>query len=265
MPDLVVEHSSILHVLPTVPCVLYARDDPGKVFQRPVEILDRKGRTGPGSCVDLTFPLRTLSPGLGSAVLQVLAGTQSGLSATQIARLASRGTRVGQVPVLNRLVEHGLVLAEPANRGFLYRLNREHVLASAIMHAVNARSTVPQRLRDTARELQPAPVHLSVFGSFARAEAGPDSDIDLLIVSPAQADPGEQWALQVQSLADRVVGWTGNRVEQVVLTVDRLAEVVVADAPVIRSWLADSIAVHGPPLSELVSMLHDPAVRTAAR
>lgn len=215
--------------------------------------------------MDLTFPLRTLSPGLDSAVLHVLAGTESGLSATQIARLASRGTRVGQVPVLNRLVEHGLVLAEPANRGFLYRLNREHVLASAVLHAVNARSTVLQRLRDTARELQPAPAHLSVFGSFARAEAGPDSDIDLLIVRSAQADPAEQWALQVQSLADRVVGWTGNRVEQVVLTVDRLAEVIVADEPIVESWLADSLAVYGPPLSELVSTLRDRAVRTAER
>lgn len=139
------------------------------------------------------------------------------------------------------------------------------MLASAVLHAFNARSTVLQRLRDTAREMQPAPAHVSAFGSFARAEAGPDSDIDLLIVRTAQADPDEQWALQVQSLADRVVGWTGNRVEQVVLTVDRLADVVVAGEPIVESWLADSIAVHGPPLSELVSTVRDAAVRTAAR
>lgn len=215
--------------------------------------------------MDLTFPLRTLSPGLDSAVLHVLAGTESGLSATQIALLASRGTRVGQVPVLKRLVEHGLVLAEPANRGFLYRLNREHVLAPAVLHAVNARSTILQRLRDAARELQPRPAHVSVFGSFARAEAGPDSDIDLLIVTSTGGDPDDQWALQAQSLADRVVGWTGNKVEHVVLTLDRLADVVAADEPIVTSWLADSLAVHGPPLSELVTTLHPRAVRTADR
>lgn len=214
----------------------------------------------------MAFPLRTLSPGLDSAVLHVLAATESGLSATQIARLASRGTRVGQVPVLNRLVEHGLVLAEPANRGFLYRLNREHVLAPAVLHAVRARSTVLQRLRDAARDLGPDLVHVSVFGSFARGQAGPASDIDLLIVrsARARADLDEQWSLQVQALADRVLAWTGNRMEYVVLTTDRLAVVVAADEPIVRSWLVDSLAVHGPPLSELVdAMTNDPVVRRA--
>ena len=131
--------------------------------------------------VDLTSPLRSIAPGLDSAVLHVLAGTESGLSASQIARLASRGTRVGQLPVLNRLVEHGLVIAEPANRGFLYRLNREHVLAEPVLMAVRARVTILQRLTQAVATLRPEPVHVSVFGSFARGEAGPDSDLDLLI------------------------------------------------------------------------------------
>ena len=73
--------------------------------------------------VDLTSPLRTLAPSLESAVLEVLAGTESGLSATAIARLAPRGSRQGQYTVLTRLVDHGLVLADPSSTGALYRLN----------------------------------------------------------------------------------------------------------------------------------------------
>ena len=117
--------------------------------------------------VDLSSPLRSISPGLDSAVLKVLARTESGLSASQIARLSSRGTRAGQHPVLNRLVEHGLVSAEVANTGFLYRLNREHVLTSAVLAAVAARQTILTRLTAAVLQMRPEPVHVCVFGSFA--------------------------------------------------------------------------------------------------
>jgi hypothetical protein len=40
-----------------------------------------------------------------------------------------------KVPILDRLVRHGLVIAEPANQGFLYRLNRDHLLAPSILQA----------------------------------------------------------------------------------------------------------------------------------
>lgn len=202
--------------------------------------------------VDLTSPLRSIAPGLDSAVLHVLAGTESGLSASQIARLASRGTRVGQLPVLNRLVEHGLVIAEPANRGFLYRLNREHVLAEPVLMAVRARVTILQRLTKAVATLRPEPVHVSVFGSFARGDAGPDSDLDLLIVTPADVAPDEDWSDQVQALADQVLAWTGNRMEQVTLTVNRLREVVAAEEPVAAAWLDEAVTVHGTPLEVLV-------------
>lgn len=79
-------------------------------------------------------------------MLEVLARTESGLSATQIARLAGRGSRAGQRDVCNRLVEHGLVLADPANRGYLYRLNRSHVLADPLLAVARSRSTILDRL-----------------------------------------------------------------------------------------------------------------------
>ena len=158
--------------------------------------------------VDLSSPLRTLSPGLDSAVLQVLAGTESGLSASQIARLAPRGSRAGQQPVLNRLVEHGFVIAEPANLGSLYRLNREHVLSGPVAAAATARVMVLARLTGAVESLRPAPLHASLFGSFARGEAGPDSDIDLLVVTLADADlEDEAWFEQLDELHRLTESW----------------------------------------------------------
>jgi predicted nucleotidyltransferase len=203
--------------------------------------------------MDLSSPLRTIAPGLGSAVLQVLAGTQSGLSASQIAHLSDRGTRVGQLPVLTRLVEHGLVIADPANRGFLYRLNRSHVLAEAILSAARARAVILDRLTEAAQVLRPAPVSVSAFGSFARGEAGPDSDLDMLIVTATDAELGDDWEQQLQKLEDQVLSWTGNRLERLVLSVDRLRAAFDRGEPVIVSWHSEAITLTGMTSAELLS------------
>jgi len=202
--------------------------------------------------MDLSSPLRSIAPGLDSAVLEVLARTESGLSATQIARLAGRGSRAGQRDVLNRLVEHGLVLAEPANRGYLYRLNRRHVLAEPLLAAANSRSTVLSRLEQASLVLQPSPLHVSLFGSFARGGAGPSSDIDMLVVPAADVADDEAWAEQMQSLADGVLTWTGNRLEHIVLTLEGLRAAADAREPIVASWLDDSITLLGPPVSLLL-------------
>lgn len=200
--------------------------------------------------VDFSSPLRSIAPGLDSAVLQVLAGTHSGLSASQIARLAPRGSRTGLLPVLDRLVVHGLVVAEPANLGHLYRLNREHVLASAVLAAVAARGAVLERLKNAVEELGPGLVHASVFGSFARADGGADSDIDLLLVT--ENDEDDAWIEQRQQLARSVLAWTGNRLETLHLPSERLAGAVRAEEPIIASLLADAVTLYGPSVDGLV-------------
>lgn len=167
---------------------------------------------------------------------------------------------MGQLPVLNRLVEHGLVIAEPANQGFLYRLNREHVLGEPILMVVRARTTILERLGEAVTVLRPQPVHVSVFGSFARHEADPTSDIDVLVVT-ADEDVGEAFDDQLELLARKVLSWTGNRLERVVLSVDRLAEVAAAGEPIVASWQEQAITVFGVPLADLLR----PRTRGSAR
>jgi predicted nucleotidyltransferase len=202
--------------------------------------------------MDLTRPLRTIAPGLDAGVLTALAGTESALSASAIARLAGYGTRNGQAPVLDRLVQHGLVLAEPGNLGHLYRLNREHVLAPAVLAAVAARSELLARLREALDALGPALTHASLFGSFARGEARPDSDIDLLVVT-ADEQP-HHWHDMLVDLGDQVRAWTGNHLETVALTQSHLARVAPQEA-VVAAWLADGVTLHGPDLADLLSSL----------
>lgn len=202
--------------------------------------------------MDLSSPLRSIAPSLDSAVLEVLAGTESGLSLAQIARLAGRGSRQGLALVLDRLVDHGLVLADPANRGHLYRLNRHHVLADAVLSAARARVTVLDRLAQAITALDPTPLHASVFGSFARREAGPGSDIDVLLVLPDEVVLDDGWQIQVRRLGDEVRSWTGNPLECLVLTEGEARRAAAADEPVVASWWTESLTLYGPPFGDLI-------------
>ena len=72
------------------------------------------------------------------------------------------------------------------------------------------------RLRDRAVDTS-----LSVFGSFARAEAEAGSDIDLLAVRGPDADP-ERWATSLTHFARRAGTLTGNPVEVIDFDLEEL-------------------------------------------
>ena len=202
--------------------------------------------------VDLAHPLTSLVPSLDSAVLEVLAGTEQGLSASRIARLAPRGTRAGQAPVLDRLVEHGVVLADPAGQGYLYRLNREHVLAPVVLVAARARVAIFERLAGAIAALDPKPLHASVFGSFARGEADSDSDIDVLVVTAHRGVP-PAWDQQVRAFEGRVLAWTGNRCHAMAFDLARVRTLARDREPIVANWLDDAVLVFGEPLLSLLS------------
>lgn len=201
--------------------------------------------------MDISSPLRSLVPSLDSAVLAVLAETESGLGVTQISRLSGRGSRPGHQLVLDRLVEHGLVLADPTNKGFTYRLNRKHLLAPAIMVAVNARRELLRRLGTAVGDMNPKPIHASVFGSFARREGTEHSDIDLFLVMPDDSESG--WDEALRTLEDLVLGWTGNRLETLIFSPRHLSTVVAAGEPVIDSLRDEALTLHGPEVEDLLS------------
>jgi len=200
--------------------------------------------------MDLSSPLRTLIPSLDSAVLEVLAGTESSMSLAQVSKLAPRGSRPGLALALDRMVEHGLVTATPANRGAMYRLNRDHILADSVLSAARARTTIFARIGEQVADMDQQPLHVSVFGSFARREAGPVSDIDLLFVLPDP--PDDEWFEQVGRLGEQVQAWTGNPMAYLVFSLADLAGVVDRQEPIVESWLADCVTVHGPPIESVI-------------
>ncbi len=203
--------------------------------------------------MDLASPLRSLVPTMDSEVLGVLAATQGDMSIAQITAVARRGSRQGLTLALGRLVEHGLVTASPANRGSMYSLNRDHVLAEAVRAAIEARGVFLDRLTDAVQLLSPQPLHVSIFGSFARREGGPDSDVDVLFVLPRGRAVDAEWEAQVRGLGERVLVWTGNRMEHIAYTEDELLDVVKKKPAIVESWRAEALTVHGPDVASLLN------------
>jgi predicted nucleotidyltransferase len=231
-----------------------------------VEILDKVSIYLQSMDMDLSHPLRSLAPSLESSVLEVLAGTEAALSASTIARLAQRGTRTGQWPVLARLVQQGLVLAEPANTGSMYRLNRRHVLAAAVLAATSGRQEILRRLTHSVAQLAPRTVSAAVYGSFARREARDDSDVDLLLVTADELDVGDPaWDEQLTTLEDEFLSWTGNRLEVLTLSMSGLRRVVRAEEPLVTSWREDASTLCGRELVGLLDEIAGGRTRRTAR
>lgn len=199
--------------------------------------------------MDISSPLRSLIPSLDSAVLEVLARLEGALSLAEIERLAARGSRAGLAAVLDRLVEHGLVRAQRANRGQLYSLNRDHILTEAILEAANARREVLRRIGGALRALEVAPVHASVFGSFARRDGSEASDIDLVLIFETDAALSEAEP-HIDRLGEQVLAWTGNRLEVLALTASQVAE--SSDEAVLTNIAREGITVLGPPWTAVV-------------
>jgi predicted nucleotidyltransferase len=155
--------------------------------------------------------------------------------------------------VLNRFVDHGLVLQEDAGRARVYRLNRDHVAAESISQLVELRPRLLRRLRDTFEDWHRAPFHASVFGSAARGDGDVNSDVDIFLVRPADVrEDDEEWQKQVVALADQVFGWTGNHAGIAEIGEDALERLRKERPEIVESIRADAVDISGFPARSLL-------------
>lgn len=199
--------------------------------------------------MDLSRPLAVITPTLDAPVLAVLARSGLSLSGREVHRLAGTGSASGVHKVLRRLVRQGIVIADARPSETLYELNREHLAAEAVDRIVRIPETLIDHLRHALRSWVPAPRHASAFRSFARGEAGGDSDVDLLLVRPARA--AASWEDGVLELQGQVRAMTGNALEVLEWSLSELR--AQRRTSLWRQLLSDSILLAGQPLERVVS------------
>ncbi|HZU15107.1 MAG TPA: nucleotidyltransferase domain-containing protein [Candidatus Dormibacteraeota bacterium] len=134
--------------------------------------------------MDFTRPVEALIPGVQGRVLGVLSRTEAQLTIRAVADLAGVSPRQASA-VVARLADLGVVERREVPPAVLVRLVPDNLAAETIMALARIRGRALRRLADLARMIRPRPAGLVVFGSFARGLAGPESDLDVLVVRPA--------------------------------------------------------------------------------
>ena len=207
--------------------------------------------------MDLSVPLTTVAPTLDAGVLQVLAATTTGCTAAEAHRRLGRGSDEGVRKVLARLVGQGVVLVETPARYPVYQLNREHVAVPHIEALTRVRGELFERIREEVTSWEVEPIHAGLFGSFARGTADSDSDIDVLLVRPAAFTDVEEadWLEQLDRLDHRIRAWTGNAAQIIDLTPATLAQMARDADPLVDSWRADDLPVHGERIHDMLRRL----------
>ncbi len=205
--------------------------------------------------MDVSKPFTAISTGVDADVLVVLAGSTKPRSGRELARRAGR-SNTGVQHVLDRLVEHGLVNREEVGRTFLYELNRDHLLAPTVEQMAGARTELTRRLRDAIGAWEVSPVHASLFGSAARGDGDTNSDIDLLIVRPADVDPDDAtWRDQLDGLADQVRRWTGNNTGVAEVSEGELPRLRKDRPPIVKEVSEDAVDLAGEKTRKLLRRL----------
>lgn len=173
--------------------------------------------------MDFVRPIEAIAPGAQGRVLAVLAETTAELNLRTIAQLA--GISQAQASrLLPDLVALGVVERREVPPASLFRLVPEHVASRALLALARATDTVLDEMGRLAGALPHPPVSVIVFGSFARREADADSDIDVVIVRPAEVGADDDaWSASLEAWRRGVRRLTGNPVEVLEVNADEAA------------------------------------------
>ena len=165
--------------------------------------------------MDVSNPMAAVIPSAHGPVLAVLAATTAPLTGRAVAQLTRPRVSQPQVArILSELCEQGLVDRVPAGSASLFTLNRDHLAAPAVEDLSTLRSRLWTRIAEHAAQWTHPPEAVVVYGSAARGDGGTSSDIDLLVVRPADIDEDDpDWQRDVTTLGAAVPRWTGNPCE----------------------------------------------------
>ena len=203
-------------------------------------------------CVELQHPLAIVTPTLDGDVLRVLAGADSEFTPPEVWRLIDEYSEDGVRRSLQRLVGQGIVLQRRAGHAWLYRLNRDHVGAAAVIALAGLREEVLRRIAARVGDWPVQAAYVALFGSGARGEMRAASDIDLFVVRRDAVDPlDDAWATQLSELSQDAHRWTGNDTRVLEYSEAEVREGIELGDPVLVSirdegiWLSGVVGLLG--------------------
>ena len=201
--------------------------------------------------MDFERPVQAVIPGAQGKILAVLVETSAELNLRTVARLSE--VSVAQASrVLPSLVHLGLVRRREAPPSSLFRFAPDHVAAPAIRLLAGARERMIDELGKTAAALDPAPVSVILFGSFARGDSNAFSDIDLIVVRPDPFDEDdEDWRYALDNWRSKAERLTGNLVEVLEIAEHEVGELLRRRAALWHDVIRDGVCVFGATIEQI--------------
>ncbi|HET7230904.1 MAG TPA: nucleotidyltransferase domain-containing protein [Longimicrobium sp.] len=190
-------------------------------------------------------------------ILRAVLPLTSPVSGREARELAGVRSQSGAQQALGQLAQLGILAEERIRGARLYRVNRQHHLHPCICALFEAEQQRVSLLRDLVKqELESkgllSSVHFVVlFGSVARGDARPDSDVDLLVVTgTARTNARVDGALQ--AVAERAEHTLGVRLSPLVMALPRLRRRYRSGDPLLHNIAAEGRVLLGSSLREMV-------------
>ena len=176
-------------------------------------------------------------PGARGAVLAVLLRTGAELTGRQVHGLVRDDFSLWSVQqALSTLTELGVVETRAIGRAMVHTINENHYSIQplrALLDPVGALRGIVRSVVDSRV------VNVILYGSVARGEARPDSDVDLAVIA------APDWDGRVE-LGDAVRIGIGNDCDVVVFTPNQFDRLVASqEEPVVGQILSDGVALVG--------------------
>jgi predicted nucleotidyltransferase len=190
--------------------------------------------------MDLSHPAYDIFGESEGRILHRLAVLSGGATGRRIHDLAGVNALRTTQRILRRLTEIGLVDVRAIGRSNEYVLNRGHVLWGPIERILALPSRIEEEIAGIlAAAFDDRLVGAALYGSFARGEAGPDSDIDVLIVH-ANSAASQDLVNEIDVASERLRALTGNEAQLLPVSVTELRNLVVHGDPLVESLRRDA-------------------------
>lgn len=190
-------------------------------------------------------PLEVLIPDAQGRILGTLARTAEELSLSTLADLS--GVSLAHAArIVPRLVDLGVVERRDMPPAALVRLVPESLATRALVALADLRQTLMDTLRESADTIEPAPVNVTLFGSFARGDDDAASDIDVVVVRPRAIDEDDPaWSESIARWETHVRRISGNAVNRIEVSEDEVAMLMRSRRPLWRAIAREGIAIRG--------------------
>lgn len=186
------------------------------------------------------------------AVIRVLKESKEGMSGRAVAREAGFAQQACR-ETFARLEGLGIIKRLGSGKTQLLQLNFKHVLVKEVLLPMFAKERCAMRsLRRVIREeLEDYVLSATIFGSVARDEERPDSDVDILLV--IEKGSKEKVFSKVSALGQRVAEAYGMGLSPVVTTVREIRMEKKRSSRLIKNILAEGIDLFGIPLRKVLA------------